>query len=434
MNRAHRPLALTFWFAAGMVIAALLLLFGMRSTPVAAQDLGLEISKTLAGSSTVQVGQILEFTIRITNTGTLSITELQVVDDFEADIVAPSGMGEFARADDPPLSDTEPYVFDGASTIRWDLFGGLDELGPGESVAIVVRLRAVRPTSDLTVVNRARIEAAVRSDGQSSGGGEAEVPARPEGATLPFTKSLGVPGPVQAGLPITFTLTVINDGLIDIPELPMRDIYNPAALAYLRADPPPTAVDEAAGVVRWQNLVASAGLEALGPGETITVEIVFRALRDIRETTNRAEVSGAKDEYGNAIEAQQAEVPIQIVDDGQPTAVATSSPQPTTTALATRTPEDEEEEEGRRTAGPTATATAVPTFVGIGSSVTPTAEASATIAASATVAASATATTMPAGGIPVSLPNTGASTAGLPLWLPFLALLLLSGAVLIRRR
>ncbi|NJM07309.1 hypothetical protein HC891_15640 [Candidatus Gracilibacteria bacterium] len=140
----------------------------------------------------------------------------------------------------------------------------------------------------------------------------------------------------------------------------MRDIYNPAALDYLSADPPPTSVDEAAGVVRWQNLVESAGLEALEPGETIVVEIVFRALRDIRETTNRAEVSDAKDEFGNSIAAQEAEVPIQIIDDGQPTATATEEPQTTTTVtvVATSTPEeeveeerDEENEEERATAG-----------------------------------------------------------------------------------
>ncbi|NJM07308.1 DUF11 domain-containing protein [Candidatus Gracilibacteria bacterium] len=135
MNKARRLPLLTppFLFAAGLAIVALLLLFGLRSSSVAAQDLGLEISKTLSGSSTVKVGQILEFTIRVTNTGTLSITALQVVDDFEADIVAPAGEGAFAKPDDPPLSDTEPYDYDGVSTITWDLLGGADELGPGES-------------------------------------------------------------------------------------------------------------------------------------------------------------------------------------------------------------------------------------------------------------------------------------------------------------
>jgi hypothetical protein len=428
-----------------MGVIVVLLLLGLRSTPVAAQDLGLEISKTLEGGSTVQVGQILEFTIRITNTGTLSITELQVVDDFEADIVAPSGEGAFAEPADPPLSDTTPYVYDGASQITWDLFAGADELGPGESIAIVVRLRAVRPTSDLTVVNRARIEAAVRSDGQSGGGGEAEVPAKPEGAKLPFTKSLGVPGPVQAGLPITFTLAVTNDGIIDITDLPMRDIYNPAALDYLSADPPPTSVDEAAGVVRWQNLVQSAGLETLEPGATIEVEIVFRALRDIRETTNRAEVSGAKDEYGNSIEAQQAEVPIQIVDDPQPTAAPTGSPQVTNTAttLNTSTPEEAEEEEEREeekrpTSGPTQTATGVPTFVGSVPSVTASANVPTPVVVTNTSEASVTATATSAptlvAGIPAALPETSATAKGFPLWLPLVALLLLGSALLLRRR
>ena len=91
--RALHPLALVIGVVS--VGLALLWLNMARPMPVQAQDLGLEISKTLRGGSDVQIGQVLEFVIKITNTGTISVTELDLVDTFVSDIVAPVGTGPF---------------------------------------------------------------------------------------------------------------------------------------------------------------------------------------------------------------------------------------------------------------------------------------------------------------------------------------------------
>ncbi len=409
------PARLTAPLAAGLLaaLALTLLAAGLLSTHSAsAQSLGLEITKTLSGGSEVQVGQILEFTIRVTNTGSLPLTDLDIVDEFVGSVVAPVGSGPFAKPGDPPLSDTAPFSYDGAETITWSLLGGGKTLGPGELLAVIVRLRAAHPTADLQTVNRARIVRAIRSDASSAGGGSAEVPARPDGARLPISKSMGAPSPVLAGLPITFTITITNESLIDIVSLPLRDVFNPAALRFESANPPPDSADPVGGELAWDDLLATTGRASLAPGESITVQTLYTALRDISEAVNRAEVAGAKDEYGNAVQPRQAQVPIRVVGPAEtprPAAPRPAAPTATPTPLAT--------------AGPRLTEIA-------GRTATTAAQASATAAPTDTAAAAATAEATPV--VPATLPNTGGGDASPLIWL-VLGLAMLGGALALRR-
>jgi LPXTG-motif cell wall-anchored protein len=401
---------------AGLALA--LFVVGLLSArPARAQDLGLEITKTLRGGADVQVGQILEFTIRITNSGSLPLVELDLVDEFVSSIVAPVGSGPYAQPDDPPLSDTSPFSYDGVETITWSLLGGGKTLGPGESLAVVVRLRAVHPTEDLQTVNRARIARAIRSSGESSGGGSASAPASPAGARLPMTKSLGAPAPVQAGLPITFTIVITNDSLVDIVSLPLRDVFNPAALRFVSANPPPDSVDQVGGVLTWDDLLATTGRSALAPGESITVQTFYIALRDITSAVNTAEVSGAKDEYGNAVQPRHAEAPIRIVGATETPAPAGAAP----TDAPTETPTP------FATAGPRLTQIAGRTATAVAMSA-PTATPTATLTDTAQAAPAEAAT--PA--MPASLPNTGGGDPSPLAWL-IVGLALLGGALALRR-
>jgi LPXTG-motif cell wall-anchored protein len=360
----------------------------------------------------VQVGQILEFTIDIANTGDVPIVELELIDEFVGAIVAPVGFGPFAEPDDPPLSDTTPFVYDGNETITWQLLGGGERLDPGERLQVVVRLRAVRPSADLQIVNRARIARAIADDGRSGGGGSAAVPARPEGARLPMSKTLGVPAPVAAGLPMTFTIEIRNDSLVDITNLPLRDVYNPAAIAFVSADPPPLSVDAAAGVLVWDDLLAITGRGVLRPGETLRVTTEYIALRDIDAAVNTAEVSGARDRYGNAVAPRQAQAPIRIVGpDATPTAPVEdrpAPPRPRATTTPTNTPFPTNTPAPRRTVVIVQTATSEP------AGVAPTEPA-------------------PTAVIPTSLPNTGAPRQSG--WFALvIGVLLVGGALTIRRR
>src|SRR5262245_33634562 len=69
-----------------LTLSYLLAAYGAR--PAQAQGtLGLEINKTLEGSNVVRVGQYLTFTIRITNTGTISIAQLPLLDQYDSSIL-----------------------------------------------------------------------------------------------------------------------------------------------------------------------------------------------------------------------------------------------------------------------------------------------------------------------------------------------------------
>lgn len=412
------PTPQRLFFAVGMALLAVALFaVGLRAQALAAQDLGLAITKTLVGDEVVRVGELLEFSIRITNTGSLPIVELELVDEFVGSIVAPSGSGPFAEPDDPPLSDVTPFSYDGAETIRWQLLGGGQRLDPGQSLEVRVRLRAIRPTAELQTVNRARIERAVRSDGQQEGGGSDEAPARPEGARLPMTKSLGVPAPIAAGLPITFTIIITNDGAIDLVTLPLIDRFNPAALRFERADPPPRSVDQAAGVLDWGDLLAATGRSVLAPGESIRVVTVYTALRDIDSAVNVAEVQGAEDEYGNSLASRRAEAPIRIVDETATPGVEEPAPtrRPTITPLPTAGPRLTE------IVGRTATAAAAPTSTATLAPATATSEQVAIVPVPEATAP-----------IPASLPNTGAPGDGRRAWLALALMALVAGAAALK--
>lgn len=234
------------WLAIGLsslVLLTLYLLILHSAAQVQAQgnDLGMEITKRVEGNTTVQLGEIIDFTIRVVNTGTLPITRLVVVDVFEPDIVDPARVGAFAEPDDPPLSDP-PGDFDGTDTIVWDdllddLPGGV--LAAGEEIIIRVRLRAVHPTDELQLVNRARIQEAIRSNGEDASGDEAEAEAEAPRGNAPVDKSLGVPLPVTVGDLITFTITLRNEGTVPLETAPLTDNYNPSVLEFVRASPPP---------------------------------------------------------------------------------------------------------------------------------------------------------------------------------------------------
>ncbi|NTV64600.1 MAG: hypothetical protein HGA65_13855, partial [Oscillochloris sp.] len=355
-------------------------------------------------------GQILEFTIRITNTGSVQIASIDLEDRFVGSIVEPVGYGSHAELGDPPLSDTA-YTYNASinpELITWSLLGDGVLLDPGESLAVIVRLRAVHPTEDLQVVNRAEIARALDIEENEVGAGNASVPALSTGATLPMTKSANPASSVSAGMPITYTILITNDGLIDIVSLPLHDIFDPNALRFASANPKPDQANQASGELTWNDLLATTGRSVLAPGETIRVLTVYTATRDIAETVNRAEVVGAQDSYGNDVQPRQAQAPIRIVG---PSSDAVIVP----TATPTRFP----------TAGPRLTAIAELTATAQAQA-TPTAEAT---AAAPTTAAAVTATVV----VPATLPNTGSGGDLSPLLVLIIAISLLGSALVLRR-
>lgn len=370
-------LALCYVFAPRPSIAAPALQVG---------TLRLEITKRLQGSDVIQVGQELTFTIRIANTGSISVTTLPLIDEYESSIL------QLERTI-PPFSTSIVTPAIAAGLITWSdlttdtLFGPLD---PGQSIEITTVFRAIAPR--VATVNRARIGAAVGFGGQQYAGDGRRDTGDAIGGQVIVEKSLPPDTIAASGLPLTFTITISNDGAADLTRIPLEDTFDPAYLQFARAEPPPDgASNPTAGRLVWDDVLPGLGLSRLRPGEVISLTTVFTALRSVDAATiNRAEAVGVRDEFGDEVRApRQAEVPIRIIP-GPAEATPTATLAPTTTPRP------------RRTSTP-ATPTVTPAAITATATLTLTVEITATTVVSGEGEIAAT----PTVAVPATLPRTG---------------------------
>ncbi len=376
--------------------------------PAQIGTLSMEISKRLQGSDVIQVGQELTFTIRITNTGTISITTLPLIDEYESSIL------QLERTD--PLSSTNIVTPEtGSGLITWSdlttdtVFGPLN---PGQSIEIITVFRAIAPR--VATVNRARIGAAVGFGGQEYAGEGRSSSGDAIGGQVIVRKEVLTDTVAASGLPLTFTITISNDGAADLTRIPLRDTFDLTYLEFAGAVPTPTVTSVVTeGILEWDDVLPGLGLTRLRPGEVITITTVFTALRSVDAAfINRAEAVGVRDEFDDEVPApRQAEVPIRIIPGP---AEATRTPAPTT--IPTPIPRDEPQP--RPTDVP-ATPTATPTPTVEALTATPTPEA----------AGVAVTPTVPA---PATLPRTGGST-GMP-WILAAVALAIGAALALRSR
>jgi uncharacterized repeat protein (TIGR01451 family) len=324
--------------AIALLLLALLYVLALHDTPAAraqtAGTLSMAITKQLDGSPVVTVGQYVDFTIRITNTGTISITKLPVIDNYDARVL------RFDQASPPPsASDNGQITW---TTLPTDAQGG--PLQPGQTITIKTHFRVIG-ISDMTI-NRARIQDAVGQGGQSGGDGGDQSGGKTEGGRVVIEKSLAPGVTPQSGHPVTFTITVRNEGAADLVKVPIQDSYQAEYLQFWTAVPPPS--QSAPGQASWDDVLPQLGLTRLRPNETLTITTVFTALKALDAgVINRAGATGLRDEFQNELPApRQAEVPIRIIagpSEAQPTATARPKPQPkpqqATPTLETPTPD-----------------------------------------------------------------------------------------------
>ncbi len=359
----------------------------VAAPPSQVGTLSLEISKRLQGSDVIQVGQELTFTIRIVNTGTISVTTLPLIDEYESSIL------QLERTL-PPFSTSVVTPATAGGLITWSdlttstLFGPLN---PGQAIEITTVFRAIAPR--VATVNRARIGAAVGFGGQQYAGDGRSSTGDAIGGRVIVEKGLPPDTIAASGLPLTFTITISNDGAADLTRVPLQDTFDPTFLQFASAAPPPGATsDPAAGRLVWDDVLPALGLSRLRPGQIISVTTVFTALRSVDAATiNRAESTGVRDEFGDEVQApRQAEVPIRII------------PGPAE-ATPTATPFPDEQPRPRRTSAPE-TPTLTPTATT--ATLTTTVEISQT---GVVTGVAGVAATPEAAAVPATLPRTGES-------------------------
>jgi hypothetical protein len=320
-------------------------------------------------TNVVRVGEVLTFTITLTNESAFTLTSVTVVDNYDNTSLA------FAGAI-PPIDQHDP----GAAVLTWTNVA-VPPIPPGQTISLTVVFTAEHPKP--AVVNFARAQDIIHSSGALSYTAETSQTQDAIGGSAPVFKTSWPTGTIPiTGLPITFTHLITNDGAALMTFLPLTDTYDAVALQFNYAIPTPTIISPP-GLLVWSNLASTTYFGPISPFQTIVVTTVFTAVTNVISAVNEASTEGAQDEYDNDMTGGQAQVPIIILPAPTDTPPPEPTPADTATPVPTNTPKPRQEEQPAP--APTATATPIPF---------PT--------------ATATATSVP---FPTVLPETGRSNA-----------------------
>ena len=320
-------------------------------------------------TNVVRVGEVLTFTITLTNESAFTLTSVTVVDNYDNTSLA------FAGAI-PPIDQHDP----GAAVLTWTNVA-VPPIPPGQTISLTVVFTAEHPKP--AVVNFARAQDIIHSSGALSYTAETSQTQDAIGGSAPVFKTSWPTGTIPiTGLPITFTHLITNDGAALMTFLPLTDTYDAVALQFNYAIPTPTIISPP-GLLVWSNLASTTYFGPISPFQTIVVTTVFTAVTNVISAVNEASTEGAQDEYDNDMTGGQAQVPIIILPAPTDTPTPEPTPADTATPVPTNTPKPRQEEQPAP--APTATATPIPF---------PT--------------ATATATSVP---FPTVLPETGRSNA-----------------------
>ena len=294
-----------------------------------AQGGSIDLSKTLnRTTNVVRVGEVLSFTIALTNNSTFSLTQVTLIDDYNQDVMRYAG-----------ASRTPGSLNQTTGEITWDVAPVL----PNQTITLTLVFTAEHPQT--AVVNYARAEDLIWSDNSMGQSAETSRTQDAIGGAAPIFKSLHPPDAIPlVGLPITFTHIITNDGAALMTRLPLTDTYDPNFLQFSSAIPAPTIISQTAGLLVWTDLTDYFG--DLPPFSSIVVTTVFTAATQVLNTVNSASTEGALDVYDNDLTAGATQVPITIIE---------TMPAATTTPTRQNDNDNDEDE-----ATPAATATPFP--------------------------------------------------------------------------
>ncbi|MEJ5309768.1 MAG: hypothetical protein WHX52_08340 [Anaerolineae bacterium] len=299
---------------AGACLALTCVWLAQRPATSYAQQGGIYVDKQLGrASNVIYIGEYITFTIYIRNDSAFTVTVLPLADQYNQAVLA------YADASIAP--DT---VDPANGRIDWnDLTESVGDLPPGQAIVVVVGFIAEHPSP--SVVNAAQVHDAINSNGDVVGGDDSSDENESVGGSAPVTKTLME----QAGVLVTFTIEVWNHSYATMTMAVLEDTYDPTALAFFSADPPPDEWDFNTGWLRWPDLTLHTG--DIPPFGVVTVTTVFTTIGNIgAATANQAGIVAAGDWYGNDVTGGADKVPIVIIDrPGGPTPPPPTSPPPT---------------------------------------------------------------------------------------------------------
>jgi len=241
-----------------------------NETPYDVSSSGFTVAKTqsspTAGNS-VRVGEQIQFTLTVVNTGDVVLVTVPVQDIYNPAIL------QYNSA----IPASVDNLNDG--TINWASIGPLPN---GASTSIVATFTALASTPN-DVTNRVIATPTVPPD---------EPPVPPKTNETPYdvsapgytvTKTLQSPlgRPAVVGEPMVFTLTVVNTGDVELVSVPLQDIYSTAFLTYVSATP--ASVDNNNdGSINWANV----GPLPIGSSVSVTVNYTAAGITSSQARTN----------------------------------------------------------------------------------------------------------------------------------------------------
>lgn len=256
-------------------------------------------------SNVVRVGDILSFTITVTNQSAFTLTNVTITDTFDSAIL------QFNQA-----IPTEDSV--SGNVIRWDNVAVLNNpagMQIGDTITLTVFFRAVHPQT--AVVNAVEGGDIIRAGNQAGGGANDQTDPEPVvGGQAPVFKAIDPPGSTPvAGLPVTFTHIITNDSGAIMTQLTLTDTYDANFLEFKTAFPFTPDITAPLGTLVWTNLATMPYFGPIQPDTVIIITTVFTALTQVVDTVNQAQTGNARDEFNNDVTGDAFQVPITVIDN-----------------------------------------------------------------------------------------------------------------------
>jgi uncharacterized repeat protein (TIGR01451 family) len=229
-----------------------------------------EMTKQRVSASPIRVGDLVTFTIQITNTNAVTLSVVPLSDTYQTDYL------DFASAS-PAASGND----EAGGWIRWDdLTAGwgydLAPAGqPNSSGLVTIVFTGTQSTQALpggVTINTAVVSDVVDSNSNvlSPTTDTADVEIASPGYTM--TKHLLSPanGIAVVSETVTFQIVITNTGDIALATVPLTDTYDATYLSFASATP--THSGAASGIITWTNV------GPLAVGLSTTVQVNFTAL------------------------------------------------------------------------------------------------------------------------------------------------------------
>ncbi|MGA3163264.1 MAG: SdrD B-like domain-containing protein, partial [Verrucomicrobiota bacterium] len=244
---------------------------------------GVVMNKTIVSPSggQVGVGRSATFNLQVVNTGSTTLTNVSVTDNF------PSAKLSYTSASPTPSTVA-------AGVLTWTNLGNMT---PGQSTNFTVTFNTI-------AIGNATNSATANGGVVTNSSGASVLITY---AALNVTKVLLSPTntPVPIGSNVTFRITIQNTGDASIPTLPLEDTFSGAYFQFVSATIPPNG--SGSGSLIWTNLAASTPLLT---NATITIDVTMKVVGAGNPANNTATVDFAVDIYGNPVPTASGSVDV----------------------------------------------------------------------------------------------------------------------------